>query len=162
MTTGFIHFIQNQSFHNLHTEYLILAKCNFFYWRTAPLNPPPTQPFLNSLKMKGFFILHCTWVPPPTPFPPSLLPPKPSPARLLFNYSWLFLILSCQRDVPLQNKDTRAEKGERSETKHSPDTDLHENKPQCSAGKKWIEMKTCQKRGGVISVSPNKWASTEL
>lgn len=41
-------------------------------------------------------------------------------------------------------------------------SNLHENKPHCSAGKKWIEMRTCQERGGIISIWPNKRASTEL
>lgn len=91
--------------------------------------------------------------------------PALSQPSLQFNYSWLFPIPSCLRDVHLWNKDTLTlgtEKRKEERQNIHQISNLHENKPHCSAGKKWIEMRTCQERGGIISIWPNKRASTEL
>ena len=142
----------------------VLPQNLMWVYKTAKLSTSPatlTPPLLPSMerRWKAFLFsavsehLH------------SLLQPSPFPTLFQFNYSWLFPIPSCLRDVHLRNKDTLTlgtEKRKEERQNIHQISNLHENKPHCSAGKKWIEMRTCQERGSIISIWPNKRASTEL
>lgn len=125
-----------------------------------PQPPRRLPPSVYGGKMKGFFFFFFY-----SPLYPSTSTLSSNPALFQFNYSWLFPIPSCLRDVHLRNKDTLTlgtEKRKEGRQNIHQISNLHENKPHCSAGKKWIEMRTCQERGGIISIWPNKRASTEL
>lgn len=125
-------------------DYLHRTKCGCI--KTAKLSTSPATPTIHIPsvyweKMKGFFFIFYSPLYPST----STLSSSPFPALFQFNYSWLFPIPSCRRDVHLSNKDTLAlyaQEKRRDERQNIHEiSNLHENKPHRSARKKvdWNE-----------------------
>lgn len=98
------------------------TKCGLIWKREmkeALQQPPDSPPSIPGWGDERLLYSPLHWA-----SPLSLLQPSPAPARLHFNYSWLFLILSRWRDVHLWNKgNTHAKhrKAERRKTSRSPD-----------------------------------------
>lgn len=87
---------------------------------------------------------------------------QPFSSLITLDYSWFRLVWEMFTSETKTTLTLGTEKRKEERQNIHQISNLHENKPHCSAGKKWIEMRTCQERGGIISIWPNKRASTEL
>lgn len=137
-------------------------------WQNAQSSDPLGN-WLRQSEMKAFFIRHCIWLSPPRRPPPAL---HPLSLLITLDYSWSCLVketFDSKNKSPTRTRRKKRGK-ERDKTvagyqfawKWARALGSRRESANEKERERWIQKRTCQEYGGIISILPNKRASTEL